>query len=321
MNRTYLVSITLPIFIFFIANGMQPPAPARQIRNAPSLKFNTAYSIAKLLDDCEKVHKDVAKLDKNTKQYLEDLKTLIQRYKIFHNGNGNLLEDPTQALFCAVELGFMDIIPDLIALGANINATTGPVTPIIIAAGNYYRSIINSGRFITNRPFAAGDMIGLQQNNLKNSASLIDLLISLGANVNAVNTESGWTALHYTVSDGNLHSSEVLIQNGADVNSKSAETQQTPVYVAINRLKNPIKILALLIEKGADINAQDRRGNTPLIDAIRTGNINVVKFLLFHKARLDIVNNQGKTALQIAQEKGQQDIIKILQHYLQKEQK
>ena len=51
-----------------------------------------------------------------------------------------------------------------------------------------------------------------------------------------------------------------------------------PIHYAI--LFNNFKVLELLIEKKANINAKDGNGNTPLITAIKTKNRDITKFLL-----------------------------------------
>lgn len=69
----------------------------------------------------------------------------------------------------------------------------------------------------------------------------------------------------------------------------------------------------LLEEHKLDVNAEDYNGDTPLHDATRFGNLDVVKQLLAHGASLSIVNKQGQTALGTAQEYGKQDIIQALE--------
>ena len=51
---------------------------------------------------------------------------------------------------------------------------------------------------------------------------------------------------------------ELLITNGADVNAKD-DRGATPLHHAIDK-----EIVELLIAEGADVNAKDKRGRTPL---------------------------------------------------------
>ncbi|WP_412778727.1 ankyrin repeat domain-containing protein [Bordetella ansorpii] len=51
---------------------------------------------------------------------------------------------------------------------------------------------------------------------------------------------------------------------------------------------------------GADPNAVDSRGSTPLHGAASVGNIQTARTLLEHRARIDAVNNQGEPPLSYA---------------------
>ena len=56
------------------------------------------------------------------------------------------------------------------------------------------------------------------------------------------------------------------------------------------------KVIDLLIASGADVNAQDYRGNTPLIAAAKEGSLTNVKALLSHGADKSLENDDGETA-------------------------
>lgn len=56
-------------------------------------------------------------------------------------------------------------------------------------------------------------------------------------------------------------------------------------------------IAKLLVEYGADINAKDKKGDTPLILAAKSGNSLMLKMLLEAKADCNIKNKRGKTML------------------------
>lgn len=67
---------------------------------------------------------------------------------------------------------------------------------------------------------------------------------------------------------GNVVFAESLIKNGADVNAKN-EYGETPLHLAAsNEYDNMVEFL---IKNGADINAKTERGNTPLQYAARGG--------------------------------------------------
>ena len=63
--------------------------------------------------------------------------------------------------------------------------------------------------------------------------------------------------------DTHIKVAELLIANGADLNSKSRSVSMTSLHAAA--CDNQKEITALLIVKGADINAKDSNGTPPLI--------------------------------------------------------
>ena len=67
--------------------------------------------------------------------------------------------------------------------------------------------------------------------------------------------------LHRAVSGGLIHDAEVLIGQGADVNAFDA-TGRTPLHLAASR--DLVHISEMLIERGADVNAFDTADWTPL---------------------------------------------------------
>ncbi len=56
-----------------------------------------------------------------------------------------------------------------------------------------------------------------------------------------------------------------------------------------------------LLNKNADINCQDNEGWTPLHAAASCGNLDIVKYLLSRGAIVDVCNNEGELAIDIAE--------------------
>ena len=74
-----------------------------------------------------------------------------------------------------------------------------------------------------------------------------------------------------------------------------------------------IEVIELLLENEADINLQDKDGNTPLISAVyKNKNIEVIKLLLKHGANPHILNDLDNNALDIACVRGNTKLIKLL---------
>lgn len=114
--------------------------------------------------------------------------------------------------------------------------------------------------------------------------AVIKLLLDHGADVSV--REGEMSALHKCFSGNRLHldKAELLLQHGADVN------QLTGAYPCLSLLhamsSNPSKLsaLKLLIKYGANVNAIDDTGRTPLHEAASTLNIAAIRVLLEHGA-------------------------------------
>jgi len=83
---------------------------------------------------------------------------------------------------------------------------------------------------------------------------------------------------------------------------------------------NYFELLEYILLKGVDINFLNYLGETALMQACARGNIEAVNFLLKHRAKAKIANIKGETALFYAEKCGHQEIEKILQQHLEKEQ-
>ena len=141
-------------------------------------------------------------------------------------------------------------------------------------------------------------------------------LIQAGADINAKNCIDQ-TPLHLAAAAGNLKITNVLIQAGADINAQDI-CIETPLHMAACK-KNGIEIIEALHRAGADINLQDDALETPLHVSTSMDNIEGVKTLLNLNANKEIKNKYGKTPLQIASWKNNQEMIALLTNHQSKE--
>lgn len=108
---------------------------------------------------------------------------------------------------------------------------------------------------------------------------------------------------------GNTEIIKLLLSRGANVNARNI-IGRTPLIEAY-----PYKeAIEALLDYGADIDAQDRKGWTALMHAIWDRNYESVRLMLSRGANVDIKNNDDKTAMDIAYEIGDNKMVKLLQH-------
>ncbi|WP_372369366.1 ankyrin repeat domain-containing protein [Candidatus Uabimicrobium sp. HlEnr_7] len=138
-------------------------------------------------------------------------------------------------------------------------------------------------------------------------AELLKLLVENGAELNVYN-RTGYTplmqSLYYEYNDA----AKYLIEKSTDVNGGNSKNQTTPLIYAIENLE----FMKLLLEKGANVKAKDKYGNTALLKACSMKNIDIVKLLLEKGADINQQDSYGNTTLMNAMKRRRVEIAKLL---------
>jgi ankyrin repeat protein len=89
---------------------------------------------------------------------------------------------------------------------------------------------------------------------------------------------------------------EQLVSKGADVNAPEPESGDTPILAAVD--KSQVEAISLLLKHQADLNIQDKNGNSPLYFAVGRGDVAlpIVNMLLKAGARPDLGPSHGDNA-------------------------
>ncbi|RZC92695.1 hypothetical protein C5167_011776 [Papaver somniferum] len=132
------------------------------------------------------------------------------------------------------------------------------------------------------------------------------LLLSKGIHINAATTSG--TALSYAVVLGQFDAVKVLLDHHADPNVVMSGAA-TPLASAI--VNNSLRIMDLLLQAGADPNAESR-GIAPLLYAVDHGRTRCIMRLLEAGADPNVTDNEGMTAVEIAAKEGNSEIVEIL---------
>ena len=142
-----------------------------------------------------------------------------------------------------------------------------------------------------------------------------DLLRHNGAEI-YVRGHFGMYPLHAAAYSGNFELVRILIEyDPAKINAREWDGE-TPLFWAsrATRLKDG-SVFRLLLERGADINAQTKLGWTPLHMASRRGTLEILRLLLEFGADVEAEDEDGKTALQVAADKGYDEVVKLLREH------
>jgi len=82
------------------------------------------------------------------------------------------------------------------------------------------------------------------------------------------------------------------------INARDLDTGDTALHIVTRRRDTPW--MGFLLQNGADPNARDRAGETPLMVAARLGFVDGVRLMLAVRAQVDAANPRGETPLMIA---------------------
>ena len=165
--------------------------------------------------------------------------------------------------------------------------------------------------------------------------------IDWGADINQIDVD-GRQPMHVAAEQGEQVVVRLLLENGADIDSLDSE-DRTPLAIAIINGKTQVEefliekgaaydvnqllfatiennvtdrdVFRLLTSLGADLDHMNSNGNTPLLLAINSDARVLVKYLISAGADPNKRNRAGKSPLYIATEKGDDDIIRLLQRH------
>lgn len=145
----------------------------------------------------------------------------------------------------------------------------------------------------------------------KKLTGLVRLMLKHKANPNVHdNTELGNTPLHDAAQDNNTQATLLLLQAGANSNSKNKKFADTPLHLAVRY--GSYDAVHILLRFGAHPNEKNNYGYTPLHEALREVSFDsklhknrtkIIKLLLHYSANPLAQNNYQKNALNIIRHK------------------
>ena len=107
-----------------------------------------------------------------------------------------------------------------------------------------------------------------------------------------------WTPLMYEAMGGTTELVSTLIKAGAELEARD-EHGNTPLMFAASHNKNP-EVVSVLIKAGAELEASNEAGATPLMSAAQWQSPEVVSVLIEAGADVNAVDEHGYTPLMSA---------------------
>jgi len=115
----------------------------------------------------------------------------------------------------------------------------------------------------------------------------------------------GRTDLHNFVYYEKYEDVALILKKSTDVDVKNA-AGLTPLHIAI-KIRD-LKMATMLLDGGADVNAKDNHGNTPL----KKKNMELVRFLVLRGADVNLANDEGISPLHQASYSANAPIVEFL---------
>ncbi|KAL7941496.1 ankyrin repeat-containing domain protein [Trichoderma barbatum] len=206
-------------------------------------------------------------------------------------------------LHIACEKGHDDVVEALLDAGAPIDAThDGSFTPLYYAAAEERESTVKSliARGANVKFMSNSGMTALHAAAITGNTAIVDHLLGEGADINAGAGLFEGTPLHAAsrgVDDNPLI--QHLIELGAEID-ETKKGGMTPLHVAADKGK-PTNI-QLLVSKGANMEARDKWGCTPLLSTIQyvyARNKECLRLLIRLGADVNAADNTGRTSIHL----------------------
>ena len=276
-----------------------------------SANWNNFMAVYLLLD--HGADANIARADACTPLHLAVINGHQNLVKLFLEKNALINTQDAEGnspLHTAVSKGFFDITKLLVKKGSNVNLQNKEGrTPLFLGVKNKHEQLIKL--LIENE---ADVTIGYKEN----SADRIYLVRG---------KDKGRAAWHYVLAKKHLLGLFLKVTNGGSIDVadfgdilrsgwgkdppegtidkilEEGDFKEIPGVTVLHiasKENNEPEIIDLLVKSGANVNAQDAEGFTPLHMAAIHGNLKIVKKLVDLEADVNIVTTDGKNAAELA---------------------
>ena len=223
--------------------------------------------------------------------------------------NTKVVVHGTTLLMLAAQKGYLEIVQELIASGADVNQVNNyGTTALIFASQNGYLEIVrellaNEADVTQVSNYGTTALMRAAQNGHREIAQE---LIANGANVDITDND-GWSTLIYAAQNGHVDIVHELLAAGAEVNH--ANDDGITALMAAAARNGHVESVRELLANGADVNQVNNYGMTSLMFAAKNGHLEIVKEIITHGADVHGLDNDGWSTLIYAARNGHVDIV------------
>ncbi|MBL8035024.1 MAG: ankyrin repeat domain-containing protein, partial [Leptospiraceae bacterium] len=248
-----------------------------------------------------------------------DIKTLQLLLKSAEDLRSLVTEPKARSpLTLACMHGQLPIIQYLLGLGADANQHDGHrETPVFVACNGYkserigeiVRLLFEAGAKVPQHE--AGSDGAIHYAAMYGSFEAVKLLVEHGAPVNLAGSY-GRTPLMYAAADAkSVETIELMLQSGADVNAVN-EGGDNALFDAVTRENPSAAVAAKLLDAGLDLEYQHKSYKTILGWAASCGRREIVELLIARGAKVNADIERNESPIAQAMMNGHHEIVKLL---------
>ena len=211
---------------------------------------------------------------------------LLKKILQIHNVD-ELDEDENTPLYIAATYGHLDIAKLLLERNADVNAQNksgaSSLFPAVLHGHTkMVKLLLEKGADVKVKDHYNNSVSILASTAVKNQYEIEDILIDYGAHIHR---------LHNAVARNTIDRvKELLKTHHID---ELDENENTPLYIVATY--GHLDIAKLLLERNADVNAQNKSGASSLFPAVLHGHTKIVKLLLKHRADVHVKDKYNKS--------------------------
>ncbi|WP_236585691.1 ankyrin repeat domain-containing protein [Fusobacterium canifelinum] len=301
------------------------------------------------LDPNEKNNNDKTAIDIAKKINNKNLIALLLGNYNEENPNELLIKTADLSLHKALEKKDYEAVEALIKLGADVNAFSEEkdtrfreMSPLGIAFYMFDEKsmeiLLKAGADVNLKTTEGNNVLAEHLGYMKDEyfdfdkipliEKLLKILLDNGLKINDTVDNDGNTALIKackSLDENSSHNGRTLagvianflLKENCDVNSSNLDGQTALMFLCASHDIEAQDLQIQVLEAEADVGTTDKNGDTPLIYAAKNKNANIGKEMAellfdFGDPKLEHVNNNGKSALEIATDLNNEEFIKFL---------